>query len=232
MTSTGPESSTEGLLAIWHDVAPGSETLVRDWYNEEHHAERLMVPGFLSAHRYQRASGEGTAIMTLYRTVDPDVLWSAPYRERLQRPSDRTRAVMPVYRNMCRTACRIAWSTGVADGGAVAVLAVADDPRPSDRQWERLSTALQATPAMPGVLRYRWIVRVAPQDRDGPTAEPNLRSTPDSEIAWALLVDAGHEHEALDGLARIEQQIGPLPADDARIRQRACYRLLYASYRQ
>ena len=90
---------------------------MRDWYNQEHHAERLEVPGFLSAHRYERASGDGAAIMSLYRTSTPDVLWSAAYRERLQKLSERTRAVMLAYRNMCRTACRLEWSAGGADAG-------------------------------------------------------------------------------------------------------------------
>ena len=34
-----------GILAVWQDWAPGAEALVADWYNREHHAERVAVPG-------------------------------------------------------------------------------------------------------------------------------------------------------------------------------------------
>ena len=232
MSAEHSDPPAEGLLAIWHDVAPGCEALVRDWYNEEHHAERLEVPGFLSAHRYERASGDGAAIMTLYRTVTPDVLWSAPYRERLQKPSDRTRAVMPTYQNMCRTACRLSWSVGAGDGEAVAVLAVADNRQRASLRHARLATALQSMAAMPGVRRWRWIVRVVPPQAGGTSAERDLRHGSDDDIAWALLVDADHEQQALDGLAEIEKRIRPLAADDVRVRQRARYRLVYPSHRQ
>ena len=41
------------LLMVWCDVPADKEDDFNRWYNEEHLAERLAVPGFLSAARYE-----------------------------------------------------------------------------------------------------------------------------------------------------------------------------------
>ena len=42
-----------GLLMVWADVPADKEDDFNRWYNEEHMAERLSVPGFLDAARYE-----------------------------------------------------------------------------------------------------------------------------------------------------------------------------------
>jgi len=42
-----------GLLMVWADVPANREDEFNRWYNEEHVPERLAVPGFLSAARYE-----------------------------------------------------------------------------------------------------------------------------------------------------------------------------------
>jgi len=140
----------QGLLAIWHDVLPGREADVSHWYNVEHHPERLSVDGFLEAHRYRLAGREGRQFMSLYRTRDPGVLFSAAYRARLEAPTPRTRELMPTYRNMSRTACRIALELGRAGGGAVAAFAGASAPG----DWP-IEDTLARLQERPGVLRCR-----------------------------------------------------------------------------
>ncbi len=73
---------SEGLLAVWHDVAEDSEALVTDWYNTEHHPERVAVEGFLDAKRHRLCGGKGPQFLSLYRTRSPAVLASAPYLAR------------------------------------------------------------------------------------------------------------------------------------------------------
>jgi len=218
----------EGLLAVWHDVVPAFEAEVRDWYNRQHHAERLAVPGFLSAHRYERVSGQGAAIMSLYRTASPQVLASPAYLERLRQPTEWTRAVMPNYRNTCRSACRLAWQIGDAEGGAVAVLAVAGDSRPAGELGDRALAAARSLKPAPGVLRVRWIVPDAAAGASTATPERNLRGAADAGVDWALLVDANLEEQAAGALQALGAMADLLPSEDAAIRQRGCYRLVYA----
>jgi len=46
-----------GLLMVWADIDPGFEEEYHRWYDEEHIAHLLAVPGFLSAGRYVALKG-------------------------------------------------------------------------------------------------------------------------------------------------------------------------------
>lgn len=218
MTATPAQ---EGMLAIWHDVVAGSEAAVSHWYNTEHHAERLGVEGFLSAHRYRLAGGEGRQFLSLYRTRNPAVLSSAAYRARLEAPSPRTREIMPTYRNMSRTVCRLAQQQGMPEGGHLATLAGAGAlPDPSIEKL--FSDLLQR----PGVLRCRWLLPESAAMPVRASAEGALRGA-DASIAWAVLVDTNEVEEALEVLAMLEAAVRRAQAV-----QRAAYRLVYAARRE
>jgi hypothetical protein len=206
----------EGMLAIWHDVLAGSEAAVTHWYNTEHHAERLSVEGFLSAHRYRLAGGEGRQFLSLYRTRTPAVLSSAAYRARLESPSPRTREIMPTYRNMSRTVCRLALQQGIPEGGHLATLAGAGAPADPARVFSEL---LQR----PGVLRCRWLLPEDPALVARSTAEGALRGG-DASVAWAALVDTNEAADALLALDALESALRPVQT-----LQRAAYRLVYAA---
>jgi hypothetical protein len=211
-------AAAEGMLAIWHDVAAGNEAAVTHWYNTEHHAERLSVDGFLSAHRYRLAGGEGRQFLSLYRTRTPAVLSSAAYRARLEAPSPRTREIMPTYRNMSRTVCRLALQQGMPEGGHLATLAGTGAPQNPEKVFSEL---LQR----PGVLRCRWLLPEDPALVARSTAEGALRGG-DASVAWAALVDANDLEDALSVLPMLEAALRP-----AQVAQRAAYRLVYAARR-
>jgi hypothetical protein len=46
-----------GILAIFNNAAPGREAEFDEWFQHEHLAERLAVPGFLLGRRYEAVSG-------------------------------------------------------------------------------------------------------------------------------------------------------------------------------
>jgi len=212
--------SAAGLLAIWHDVAQGSEDAVTDWYNREHHAERLAVPGFLEARRGRLAGGAGTQFCSLYRTSHPEVLRSPAYLARLGAPSPRTREIMPLYRNMSRTICRIAVEEGGATGGAVACFAGAGSLDAAPVQVHALFAALAKER---GVLRHTFLVAAAAAPD---TAEAGLRGGADASVGWAVLVDTNETEEALALLPRIEHSLKDLPGAAAPV-HRAAYRIVY-----
>ncbi len=209
----------EGLLAIWHDVLAGQEAAVSHWYNIEHHAERLSVEGFLAANRYRLAAGEGRQFLSLYRTRTPAVLSSAAYRARLESPSPRTREIMPTYRNMSRTVCRLALQQGMPEGGHLATLAGTGSPPDPARVFAELLER-------PGTLRCRWLLPEDPSLVARSTAEGALRGG-DASVAWAALVDTNELQEAVAVLAALEAALRP-----AQVAQRAAYRLVYAARRE
>lgn len=174
----------DGVLAIWHGVAPGAEADMRAWYDREHHFERLSVPGFLRVRRYEAVEG-GPAILVTYDASDPAVLSSPAYLARLNEPTPWTRRVQPTVRDYARAVCLRRWRIGAARGGFVAAIRLAQAPAPgADLR------------ALAGELaREAGVVGVELLDADAArsaiaTRERALRAAPESPVAAALIVDA------------------------------------------
>src|SRR5260221_11476912 len=78
-----------GLLMVWADIDPEFEAEYHRWYDEEHIAHLLAVPGFLSAGRYVALKG-GPKYLALYELESPDVLKSPAFLDGVRfRPSAR-----------------------------------------------------------------------------------------------------------------------------------------------
>lgn len=113
------ETAAPAILAIWNDREDSIADVYERWYLSEHLPERLAVPGFLAARRYEARKGS-PRFFTFYDVQSPAVLSSANYLARLASPSPLTREVMANFRNMMRTACMsIHRSPGAAVGGCV-----------------------------------------------------------------------------------------------------------------
>ena len=83
-----------GLLMVWCDVPADKEPEFNRWYNEEHIDERLSVPGFLSAARYEAVKG-GPKHLAVYELESPSVLQSAAYKTVSENPTEWTRRSGP-----------------------------------------------------------------------------------------------------------------------------------------
>jgi hypothetical protein len=72
-----------GLLLTITECPPAMEDEFNAWYDDEHMAERLSIPGFLSARRWVAdcKPGEGKYLAT-YELASPEILDSAPYLAR------------------------------------------------------------------------------------------------------------------------------------------------------
>ena len=70
-----------GLMIVWVDVPPETEDEFNRWYNEEHLAELLAVPGVLSAARYE-AVKSGPKHMAVYELESPAVIQTEAFKNR------------------------------------------------------------------------------------------------------------------------------------------------------
>jgi hypothetical protein len=111
-----------GILAIFNNVAPGREAEFEEWFQHEHLAERISVPGFLLGRRYEAVSGR-PRYFNFYLTQSASVLKSAAYLERLDHPTPMTRTVMSeIFKDMNRTVCRRTLRLGAMRGAAAIAL--------------------------------------------------------------------------------------------------------------
>jgi hypothetical protein len=83
-----------GLLMVWADVPADKEAEFNRWYNEEHVAERLAVPGFLGAARYEAVKG-GPKHLACYELESVAVLDSSAYKRVQANPTEWTRRCSP-----------------------------------------------------------------------------------------------------------------------------------------
>src|SRR6478672_8501555 len=68
-----------GLLLMMTDIDAANEEDFNRWYEEEHLAERMAIPGFINARRFTELEGS-PKYLALYDLESHDVLQSAPSR--------------------------------------------------------------------------------------------------------------------------------------------------------
>jgi hypothetical protein len=83
-----------GLLMVWADVPADKEPDFNRWYNEEHLAERLAIPGFLSGARYEAVKG-GPKHLACYELESAAVMESAAYKRVQANPTAWTKRCSP-----------------------------------------------------------------------------------------------------------------------------------------
>ena len=67
------------LLMVWAEVPADKEDDFNAWYNEEHLAERLAIPGVLSAARYESDSPGAPKHLAIYELENIGVMTSEAY---------------------------------------------------------------------------------------------------------------------------------------------------------
>jgi hypothetical protein len=171
-----------GILAIFNNVAAGREAEFEEWFQHEHLAERIAVPGFLIGRRHEAVSAQ-PRYFNFYVTRSVEVLKSAAYLGRLDEPTLMTRTVMSeIFKDMIRTVCRRTFRLGAMRGTGVVTVRFAE--RPAD-------TALKA--AIETVMRDKAVAcgeiwRAADPVEFPVSMEERLRGG-DRKIEACLLVE-------------------------------------------
>jgi len=171
-----------GILAIFNNVAPGREAEFEEWFQHEHLAERIAVPGFLIGRRHEAVSGE-PRYFNFYVTQSADVLKSAAYLTRLDNPTPMTRTIMSeVFKDMIRTVCHRTFRRGAMRGAGV--VAVRFGERPDETALkETIETLMQDKAVACGEI---WSAASA---RAFPVSEEERLRGGDRKIEACLLVE-------------------------------------------
>jgi hypothetical protein len=75
----------KGIFLVYTDVDPQHEAEFNDWYNTEHIAELLAVPGILAAARYEAAKG-GPKYLAVYELEQANVVKTPAFTGRKRTP--------------------------------------------------------------------------------------------------------------------------------------------------
>jgi hypothetical protein len=191
----------QGVLAFWHDVAPGSEGEFDQWHLREHIPERIAVPGFLRARRYTTLGGP-PRYFYFYETESLDTLQSPAYLARLADPTPWTKRTMPVVRNNKRTACRVVQSQGTGLGGVIATLELGPVAGHEEelRAW-LTGTALRSAGEHPSIVATHLLEGDTRVSTAAVSDEKKLLATPDALVRWVVLIE-GIEPAAAEAVCR------------------------------
>lgn len=111
----------KGILISSMEVLPDEEADFNAWFDREHLAERVAIPGFLEARRYESVAPP-TRYLQIYNTTDFDVLDGAPYRAALGNQTEWSNHHISRFLAPTRVVGRLVRSAGFARGVAVALV--------------------------------------------------------------------------------------------------------------
>ncbi len=184
-----------GILAIWSDCDRTREAEYERWYRTEHLPERVSVPGFRFARRYEAIGGGSPRFFTYYEVDTPQVLVSAAYLERSNTPTALTRKIMAerILRNLSRTACRQTLVMGGLRGAFVLTARWTDGRAFADATASARQLGADMIEAGLAVRAETW--QAVAEGTGTPSVEQSLREGPDQSIVGALLIETTRDRE-------------------------------------
>jgi hypothetical protein len=204
-----------GILAVWNDRSEAVKLDYERWYLNEHIPERLAVPGFRTARRYEAIEAD-RAFFTYYEVDSPDVLVDPTYTARLANPTPLTRSIMPHFHGMVRSVFVETVREGDGIGGALVVARYMDGAPTS-----LPPAALEAVDRSEIVSAKVWQPAAANVSTDTP--ESRTRPDPDAVASGAIVVEVAREAAALALATSLNRK-----PSEAGI-SIGCYRLLCAN---
>ncbi|MBD2750494.1 hypothetical protein IC232_27940 [Microvirga sp. BT688] len=160
----------------------------------------------------------------MYTVTDLDVFTSQTYLEHLNHPTNCTQQVMPALRNMNRSLCRVAASSGSGAGCCLQTNRFAPEPGREAHLRGVLTSEAQSLAHQQGLCAAHLLI--ADQDRSrASTRETALRGGQDAMADWVLLVE-GYDEAAVaqdrSGLLR-QSGAGPSVAGDLYRMDHICF---------
>ncbi|MCU1418190.1 MAG: hypothetical protein JWP32_2364 [Schumannella sp.] len=192
MTRNGPGA----YLAVWHDVVPEDESEYRRWHTTQHLAERVSLPGFLRGRRWV-AIGAGERYCATMLLDDISAAESASYLERLEHPTDWTRAMASTYRNFVRCAVLVTDEVTRGSGGFLVTMRVDLEEQADEGLRQQLRSLADAAVAAGEVTT--WSVGIVQVDVTARrTAESRSRTrTGEAVCDLVLMIECASRGDAL-----------------------------------
>lgn len=179
----------DGMLITFMDIASSDEAEFNAWYDGEHVAERVGIPGFVAARRYL-AQGGSPKYLAFYETETLAVLGGADYRAKLNDQTAWSRQVMARFVQPGRIIAQRQASRGSGRGGAVAFIrcAPAQGGDAALRAW--IERGLGDWIAKPGIVSAHFLINdpalSLPLDGDG---KP-VAGAPPAPTTWIVILEA------------------------------------------
>ena len=177
----------EGVVSIWHDVAPEGLDDWYAWHTHEHMPERVGIPGFLRGRRYLAIDGE-PACFTFYEALTIETLGGQDYQGRLNMPTPWTMRAGAHTRNHSRATQRVRHSIGPGMGGVALTVRLETDADPdvfADRVNRGILVPLGLVRGIAGAHLCQTDVSISTR----PAKEKQGREAQIKVPGWMLMVE-------------------------------------------
>jgi len=198
-----------GAVCIWHDLLPEARDDFHQWHNREHMPERVGIPGFRRGRRYVAIAGT-PEYFNLYEADSAEVLGGQDYLNRLNAPTEWTRQVVPSFRNVSRSICRVVYTHGVGQGAFMLTqrfdVGERDGSQVVKALRQRLLPPLCDDKGIAGVhlcLADESISKVE-------TAEKKARADTTQVPTWIILIEGSSSADVGAAGAALGQELQPL----------------------
>ena len=220
----------KGMLIVFTDVKARDERDFNEWYNREHIDERVNLPGFHRARRYQAVRGTPRYLAT-YECDTVGDLATPAYLQLLANQTPWTQAVMAKFTYFHRMTLRTQVDLTHGVGGAVACVRFVPDPR----ERKPLVAWLQET-ALPRAIARAGLVGAFAAENDVETANAPLQEKsmdhPRAEEAEWIVVLEGADAASVGAAARMLFKLPALkPFGVGAAPTIGIYRLLFGNQR-
>ncbi len=198
-----------GAVCIWHDLLPEARDDFHQWHNREHMPERVGIPGFRRGRRYVAIAGT-PEYFNLYEADSPEVLGGQDYLNRLNAPTEWTRRVVPSFRNVSRSICRVVYTEGVGQGGFMLTqrfdVGEGNRPRVVEALRQRLLPPLCDVKGIAGAHLCHADESISKVE----TAEKKTRADTTQVPTWIVLIEGNSSADVGAAGAALSAQLQPL----------------------
>lgn len=192
----------QGMLVTFTEVPEAWEAEFNEWYDREHIAERVALPGFRRARRYAAAEDtEHPRYAALYETVDVSDLRAPAYLDLLADQSPWSKKVMAEFTLFDRLTCRVVVDRAQGIGGAVSMLRFVPpaDVGPELLGWLE-KKALPLATGQPGMVGG-WAMVNDLDTAHAPAARRGEAVPEDAPVEWLVVLE-GADTRTTDSVAR------------------------------
>jgi len=209
-----------GVLVVFTGIPKAREEEFNRWYDREHVAERVGIPGFLGAQRYRALAGT-PPYLALYQTRDLAVFRSAAYQDALANQTEWSRSVMGAFEGTHRIVATASRVRGAGRGAALATLCLRPDPDKLEETRKALDDRLDRLALGNGVVTT--ILYEADPALSGPPVPLGSAASPPPALEWLIVAETTDE----PGAWWARDLLAGSPPEGATVVSSGAYRLLW-----
>ena len=218
------------VLVNWGGIVEEKEIEYNEWHSKEHMPERISLPGFL---RGLRAVGiPGTDInhkyFMMYEAETKEVFTSRKYLERLNNPTEWTKAILSNYLSPSRTICSVISSKSIGLGGYLATIRFLGEKIPNNVNLESLKSSTSKILKLNGITGMHVILGDRSYGQMN-TEEKKYRSSQglnDQIVSQAVIIEGLNYHSLETAIRSFKNKYSLKESNDLIINYYICQNIL------